>query len=240
MKYLQTILLILGVIRFSFCSGQQDNEKTFNQTYQVDSIPNLNEFNIYNDIEKRMDSIYSVYDFKMDSLFKADNTRSQNSFLYKKDFRNNRSRIFLSSYTNDKLDNGEFSKRESLPMPCDCYTGNDTLYVSMVIGFFGGEGFEIKLFDNKFQSAFFEYIDDVKPYKSNLSDTAYTGYVTANSKYQTLIVNEKPTFKSGQQLTGFLTFTSNDYYILRSDDKLDSTYVTGKLYFTCKTKQKIN
>src|SRR5688500_3781247 len=74
------------------------------------------------------------------------------------------------------------------------------------IGFFGGMGIEMKLFQNYFQSSYYLYIDDVKPYKYKLSDKDFTHELFLKSKFQSLILNEQPKFKSGQQITGYLTF----------------------------------
>lgn len=215
MKYLGFIITALpAIINLSSCSNIPQDENKFNKTYKAGSIPNLNDFNTYTEIEMSMDSINRA-----------------------RDFRNNRSRLFIKSYTNGKLDSNDFSRHESLAMPCECFAGNDTLYVQMDIGFFGGEGFAIKIFDDNFQSIYFVWTDDVKPYKSNLADTAFTDSPTVMSKFQSLTIDDKPTFKAGQQLTGLLTLTSNNYYQKMYGDDIDSTYVSGKIYFICKTKQ---
>ena len=157
---------------------------------------------------------------------------------YKQDsFRNNRGRIITNTYTNNSLVKNESAAYGSMAIPCDCVVEKDTVFVNMVIGFFGGFGYDIKIYKDSFQSSFFEYTDDVKPYKSNISDTAFTDFVTAKSKYQYLILDKTPAFQHGQQLTGLLTLTTNHYYNL-AGDKLDSTFVTGKVYFTCTTKRK--
>jgi hypothetical protein len=199
------------------CSAPQDNRKTYNQKYQVGTIPGMDSFNIYTAMEKSLDSIQVTY--KQDS------------------FRNNRGRIITNTYTNNELVKNESYKYGSVAMPCDCVVEKDTVFVNMAIGLFGGLGYDIKIYKDSFQSSFFEYTDDVKPYKSNSSDTAFTDFVAAKSKYQYLILDKNPAFQQGQQLTGMLTLTSNNYYNLVAD-KLNSTFVTGKLYFSCITKKK--
>lgn len=231
-------LTLILLVLLSCTPSNYDDGKTFNETYKVGRIPDLRAFETYDEIERSMDSINSDYDAVMDSLIKANNINKTFGLAGKRDFRNNRSRIFLESYTNNKLDSGDFSKRESLPMPCTCTISGDTVYVNMGIGFFGGTGFDIILFKNQFSSNYFVYTDDVKPFKSNLSDTSFTDFAVAHSKYQALILNQKPTFQPSQQLTGFLTFTTNKYYTHRWGNNLDTTHVTGKLYFTCNTKKK--
>jgi len=72
-------------------------------------------------------------------------------------------------------------------------------------------------------------------YKSNIADKTFSDMAKAKSKYQYLVLEQLPAFKTGQQLTGYLTLTSNQFYELIANDRLDSTYVTGRIYFTCNT-----
>jgi hypothetical protein len=202
------------------CNSKQenDNSRTYNATYQIASIPEMESFNTYTEIERIMDSSMNQF--------------SQN------DFSNNRSRIFIHTFINNKLQQGESTKYESLPMPCACYTEKDTIYVNITIGFFAGLGYNIKIYKDRFESNYFEYTDDVKPYKANITDSAFTDYLLAKSKDQYLILNKKPTFKLDEELIGFLTLTSNNYYSIGIGSSLDTSYVSGKLYFKCKVKQK--
>ncbi|MEO8404150.1 MAG: hypothetical protein ABI480_06130 [Chitinophagaceae bacterium] len=224
------LLIILTVFIFITCKTvRKDDGKTFNKTFVVGEIPDLNAFNTYNELEKGTDSIFSG----TDKEFKED--AGANKFIT--DFRNNRSRVFMDSDSNHRIYDGEKSLTTGMPMPCNCSTTNDSLFVQMVIGFFGGAGFEIALHKDTFLSDFFMYTDDVKPYKSNLQDTAFSSHAIAFSKYQYLLLDKLPTYKPDQQLTGYLTYTSNRFYE-RSGDTLDSTYVTGKIYFTCNVKER--
>lgn len=105
----------------------------------------------------------------------------------------------------------------------------------MSVGLFSGMAVEIVLFKNNFQSFYTESTDNFKSLKYNLRDTALMDEITLRSKFQGLVLNEKPSFKAGQQLTGYLTFTSPLYFSKQEvGEPLDSCYVTGKAYFTCK------
>jgi hypothetical protein len=216
------IFVLVSLLVCVSSKAQQDNGKTYHQSYTLDSIPGFHNFETYTDKEKQHDSIYSKYDYPG-----------------KSEFRNNRSRIFLNSYTNDKPDKIDSAFVKGFPTPCDCYTDNDSLFINMGAGFFGGLGFNIEIAGNDFLSDFYEYTDDVKPFKPNLADTIYDSYVVAKSKYQYLILSEKPNFKTGQQLSGYLTQTSNYYYEEVYANKIDTHYVISKIFFTCRTKEKI-
>jgi len=210
------IFITMVILLFS-CREQAINENIYSETYTVGKIPGLKSFETYNELDKRTEKILK----SVDSLNPSEA------------FGKNRSRIFMESYSNGKKAPQDSAFYQGLPTPCYFEMTGDTLVFRVGIGFFGGMGVEIAIFKNKFQSSYFLYTDDVKPYKYNLSED-FTNNIRLKSKYQTLILNEQPTFKAGQQLTGYLTFTSPVFFE-RSLQNLDSNYVKGKLYFTCLT-----
>ena len=53
-----------------------------------------------------------------------------------------------------------------------------------------------------------------------------------------LTLDKLPEFKPGQQLTGSLTYTTENYYAQSAGDKYNAIYVTGKLFFTCKIRER--
>ena len=142
----------------------------------------------------------------------------------------------MESFSNGQPSSQEKALYTGAPMPCQCDLNGDTIFISSIIGFFGGMGHGIKVFKDSFESYYILYIDDVKPYKHNLTDSVFTDNLSVLSKYQTLRLTEKPVFKSGQHLTGLLTFTSKDFYERPVGDKIDTNYVRGKMFFTCQVK----
>lgn len=210
-KYLQSIILSIALFGFFSSYGQEDSSRTFKQPYIVGSIPELKSFKKYTELEKRLD---------------------------KKDIRDNRGRIFLNLFINNEIIDVDSSFKTGFPTKCQCLIDNDTIFVNLGFGFFSGLGFNLEVFNDKFNGSFYQYTKDVKSYKSNLKDTSFYDYVVVENKYQYLIFSEKPTFLSGQKLTGYLTYTSNNYYQQNYDNQIDTNYVGGKLYFTCKTRLK--
>lgn len=213
----QISLLSAALILFVSCNSQNINDNGYNDSYIIGQIPDLKSFETYNEFDKRMDGV-------------------GNSLVGQGGFRKNRSRIFTQSFSNGKQSSQDSALYTGMPTPCYCSFDKDTLNVKVGIGFFGGMGFETKIFKNNFQSDYFLYIDDVKPYKYNLSDTDFTGSLYLKNKFQSLVLNEQPTFKAGQQLTGYLTFTSSNWYEKSFGDNIDTNYIKGRLYFTCLTK----
>ena len=219
-----------------FC--QQKTSLTYNSKYQIGKISDIESFKNLNEKEKFADSLFKSIDFVLDSIYKADTSKRLVDLSFKRDFINNRSRVYMNSYENNKITPIDSEFLLGLPTPCDCYIHNDSLTIKMGVGFFGGFGFNIQLSGSNFQSFFYNYIDDVKPYKLNLSDTTLENFIKVKSKYQSLIIDQKPTFKSGQQITGYFTFTSTNYFEQNGNKTFDSNYVNGKLFFTCKTRKK--
>jgi hypothetical protein len=213
----------LACIVLTFCKGPKpDDGKTHHATFETGTIPGLSQFERLNERELDFDSI-------MVKNVKAMGQPLNNT----NDFLHNRSRIYVDSDPHNKILGGDTGPdKPPIPMPCHCNLMGDTLQVSMILGFFGGVGFELRLYKDQFRSKFLLYTDDVKPFKAHLSDTAFTSELRAVSKFQYLLIDKKPTYKAGQQLTGYFTLTSNRFYEF-SGEKMDSSYVTAKIYFIC-------
>lgn len=219
MKIFKKLIVAFWLCGLTFCYGQEQSSQ-YNDTYKVGQIPDTNNFSKLNIDEIRMDSIIK-----------------ENTITGFGAFKINRSRIFADEFINEKKQLKDTSLNHGLAVPCQCYTKSDTLYIKMEIGFFGGFAFKIKIYGENFESGYLEYTDDVKPYKSNLNDTAFYSYAQVNNKFQYLIIQDKPTFTIGQQIMGLLTFTTNNYYEKTPPNSLNTIFLSGKIYFTCKTRE---
>lgn len=224
MKTQKVLFVFLFFITYFTCFGQENN------IYSIGKIPEMSSFLNINDIEKQMLPMFEEINFSSDSL-------NQNG-KFKKDFIHNRSRMFMNSYTDGKANPRDTSFHSGLPVPCTCTINHDSIFVYMNFGFFGGFGFDIIIAGNQFQSQFFEYTDDVKPYKLSMSDTLFSNFIKVDNVSQTLIFDKKPTFAIGQQITGYLTYSSSSYFEQITANSLENKYVSGSLYFTCKTRQR--
>jgi|GEM_PF-3573468 len=189
----------------------------YNPIYDIGEIPKLNGFQTYNTYEKTFDSIMAKEQSPLHDFFKY-----------------NRGRIFITNYENGKQKPVQKPFDLGDPVLCQCELHRDSLKISMATGFFGGFGFTINLNEDKFDLYYFEETDG-DYFKSKLTDTSFKRLVTVKSKFQSLLLDERPTMKEGQQLTGFATYTSAKYYTKGIRNMLDTAQVSGKFYFTCKT-----
>jgi hypothetical protein len=235
MKYFLLPILFTELILLS-CRGKKDDDRTFYVKYIIGTIPAINDFLKLNEREievgSGLDSLSGEYDKQFDSSSAGDNKAK---LMKTTKFRNNRARIFMDTYINGQLKPGDSIFYYGAPAICACGISNDTLIVRMAIGFFGGTAFTIKLHNNNFQSTIYNYTDDASLLKTDPADTAFHNEAIIYNKYQYLILDNGPTFKNEQQITGYLTYTSNTYYEKAYKNKLDSIYLKGKIYFTCNT-----
>lgn len=217
----QTFFILL-VLFFASCSGQH----TDNNSYQVGKIPDLASFETFNKSEKRLDSILkpNEYERRMDSIH-GDNTAEELNF------KSNHARMFVESFSN-----GKSASQDTIPALCFCNVYKDTMFIKFAVGLFGGMGAEVKILPNHFESNYFIYTGGATPYKYNLSDKQFTNQVKLKNKTQSLILSDEPSFKAGQQITGYLTFTTPFWYEKRSGNNIDTNYVKAKVYFTCECK----
>ena len=235
------VLLLLILVIFS-CHNMQNEKKKLNTNFQIGPIPNIEEFKIYDNTEIRMDNM----------AYRIGGPGPQG------DFRNNRSRIYINSFKNGKINeksynyiNPYFGKSVSIDTTiklnefhaafCNCFVHKDTLLITTHPGVFGVVGFDfrfnIEISDEDFQISFIEYSDGTKLFRSESTDTILNKYAVVKSKYQYLMLDKKPTYLSNQQINGYLTYTTNEYYVRDNTNILDTIYQTGKLYFTCKTRE---
>lgn len=232
MKFL--LILFFYVLFCYACKTQADNGKTYNETYTVSEIPDLNAFHTLTEYEKSIDSMYSSDDIIIARLISKDSSLKTKSLFKPSDFINNRGRIVITYYENGNVAERDSIFQKGLPTQCKCEIDRDSIFVSMAAGFFSGFGYTIMITKNSFNSNFFIAVNDIKPFKKNLADS-FTNELNIKSKYQYLVLDQRPSYQEGQQLTGYFTTTSENYYENSIGDTIDSNYVVGKIYFTCTT-----
>lgn len=245
MKRLHTIVLLSGILFWSVCYGQADTTvRGYHDTWVVKPIPDLNSFLKFNELELKLDSMENSLWLQLDSArSRGDSSKAPDGSGKQMLFKDNRGRMYVDFYKDGRLETGGDSLlRSGFGTRCYCMMNKDTVFIKMVMGFFGGFGFDIAIFENKFRSSYFSYADDALLYKISTADTVFRRSFMLPNKEQYLILKNKPSFKNGQQLTGYLVFTSADYY--EGDGNNNSVpvkmYVTGKLYFACNVREIIN
>lgn len=155
-------------------------------------------------------------------------------------FKNNRSRIYFDRVMNkgveEKIDS---SVVKELSLSCTCYLSKDTLKIHSGIGMMGGFGTYINVYQKQANSSFYIYTDDIKAYKSSLADTAFQNYALVSNQLSQLILDKKPNFEPGEQLSGLLSFKTLPIYERKDKDKLEQRTIEGRMHFTCKSRKKM-
>ena len=160
-------------------------------------------------------------------------------FKKRRDFKQNRSRVLLTENVNGKdtvVDKISFDGISSL---CECNIKDDTLFIQTAFGMhFAPRRVFVKVFKNNFQAFYHKHNDDYyKLFKVSLNSN-FTDKVNIDSKFQYLQFETQPDFELNQQLTGYLTFTSNYFYEkLLPSERLDKKFVIVKMKFTCTTQK---
>lgn len=179
--------------------------------------------------------MFNGYDDILDSTIAQYSSQRLGDALRKYDFTNNRGRIFLTAYENGKQERMDSIFKLGMGTPCSCLVNKDTIFINMGIGFFGGMALKMEITRKGFQSNYYEYMDSEEIYKLTPNGN-FINNIDVKNKYQYLILDKHPVFEDNQKLNGYLTFTTPDYYE-KSHEKLDTNYVSGKIYFTCITQK---
>jgi hypothetical protein len=153
-------------------------------------------------------------------------------------YKENRSRNILDVYKDGELISKTDDDKhiEAMGTQCSCNLKNDTITVKMSFWIFGGFAIQIKLMDNQFVGLY--SLDERRQYifKLKNSDELSTNIVIPLAEQQ-LLLDVKPMYKSGQQLNGYFSFNTEDYFELdvnSTSNSLDNLKTTGTTYFTCK------
>lgn len=187
-------------------SCSNDSKSTHNLNYEVCAIPEIEKFFELNEQEREI--------LKFHSSLNAHGS---------KDFGLNRSRVEIVSFNNDTT---------GFSAICDCYVSNDTIVFSTGTGFMGGLLFSGIITKDKFETEYYEYTDDSKPYKKSKNDD-FKSYISLPAKNQQLFLREEPKFRIGEQITGKVNFSSEEFYFKDYIDSLKLKKVDIKAFLTC-------
>ncbi len=187
--------------------------------YTIGEIPNL-----------KNNLIYSAEDTRMDSVMTYQSPETPK-------FSENFSRVTDSLYTNGYLDN----RIDTIVNRCYCEWENDT----MVLTFYSRSWDRITVLLHYDRFEFYTTrTTDFGGWQKDYNDTRLRD-ILVTSIHQSLQLDKSPSFTSKQQLTGCLTYTTQDYYAneenLYSKGKIPANCVKrrftyfqkGKIYFTC-------
>lgn len=244
---MKKLMVLLGIIMLvSFSNGQ----KIIN-TYTIGNIPKIERFEKLTEVEEAKE--------------KELDYQRKNGFKYLDSFRNeiipdsldsfektlqeiknwpsipeNRSRYFLTTYKNNlPIENLYYPRTIDLTTDCNCYVTNDTLNIKMGLNLMGFK-FTLKIFDERFTIHYREnFYFGKKAYKRHLSDTISTEEFNPDFKTAQLIFSKQPSYKIGEQLTGYLKLKTQDYYVQKENlSDSEKAYLKGEIYFTCKIREK--
>ena len=161
-------------------------------------------------------------------------------------FKDNRGRFDIDTYVNKIKDT---SSRNQMWTKTMCYLNSDsTIDIMTGNGIFGFESINIKIDKQHYYSKYYFDIGEEKIFKSSHSDSVLTNEIEVTNSVSSLKLNDNPTFESGEQLLGSLTFKTDDFlrdveydHLLSMDNYegnlFDEIYVAGTVFFTCKTKR---
>ncbi len=194
---LNTLALLLIPVDFYACTGKADRD---NSKYTIGTFEGSRDFSKLTSQELQLDSLLKVNPW------------------FTSGFKNNRSRIFLEEFQHDIKQHTDPVFAKGAPAPCMCFLDKDTINIKTWLGFFGGYVFLLKIYKDEFNLSYIPSMDE-SIYKADLSDTMFHHEVIVNSKLQKMVLLEKPDFRLNEQITGFVEFTTNGYYVKRMEER---------------------
>ena len=263
MRPCKATLVIFLTILSLYSAGQIGTNISYSDI-QIGVIPNLATFRHLTSYEIRLDSLMQVQNkrslkmmldgkafIKGTSQGLIDSAIQEQKVLSSIRYKENRSRYELQHYKNGRLlaKTENESVLDSAGTECSCILDGDTLKVRMGIWVFDGFAFPIDIVANRFTSSYLVDEHKRKIFKLSNGDSL-TDNILVPIVAQQLTLDSLPTFKVGQQLTGYFTFTTTNY--LRAadfeewaakdeynDKDMDTMRTKGVISFTCKVRQKL-
>lgn len=251
------VIILIFFVCYTSCNGQDK----FNIEYNVGTIPNIFKFEKMTQNEIRIDKLMNKHHTEslqcmldgtafIEGVSEKD---KQKAIEYEKikfqRYKDNRSRYYLDLFINDKKDDKHFEDIDTLATECGCYLSGDTIKVKMGIWVFGGFAFSIDLTKNKFTSKYWEDTHKQPIYKTNLTDSSLVDNIFIGNEEQSLLLNSNPTFTLNENILGYLTFKTKNYYRtseyesglakdVYNGKSMDKLNMAGSLYFKCKVRKK--
>ena len=155
-------------------------------------------------------------------------------------YKDNRSRYYLTPYTNGIPEKGTFLglDADTVTTDCDCILTGDTLNIKMGIWVFGGFAINLQLTGNRFRSIYWEDTHEQKVYRNHPGDTVLADNIQVENAASALVLERKPEYKLGENLLGYFTFTTAGYYKLHYGEgpatgPFDKLKLSGSLHFKC-------
>ena len=247
MKIFKLFILISLIPIIGMGQGQKE--------YQVGEIDNWTPFTVLTELEmkhhlinersyKRRDSSY-----KSNKLYLPTVSEDKKKTMYEQElkqrvnYKENHSRYFVESLSNDSLVDKTYDLPYTLSTPCSCEINKDTLQINMGMCFFGGSFYKIKMYGKTYELTYIEDTHKIKAFKYTASDSTFVGEVVLSVRNADLQFSDQITFDLNQQLNGYLKFESpvyyEDTYLGENPDKqeLNENFTRGKIYFTCTTRK---
>lgn len=203
------ITIFICVFFFIACSMLNETQSRF-EKYKIGQFEGYSDFFILSEKEMELTKQGQVFSSRSNS---------------------NRARFGLFEPTDSTPKVIKSINENVLPMPCNGKLIEDTLRITIAMGLFGGIGCQIDVVKDKFNSSFIEWSDH-PAFKTSLNSPLVSSVLIPYSK-QRLILDKQVSFEKGQQITGYLDFTSEKYYHKVTQVDIDSTSHRIVAQFTC-------
>lgn len=250
-------LVLLTLLCFNYSSGQQK----YNPEYSIAPIPQISRFEEMTQNETRIDTLMARHNKEklqrmldgtafIEGVSAEDRQKAiEYQTIHYQRYKDNRSRYYLDLIVNDKKSYTSVEDRDTLTTECSCYLSGDTIKVKMGIWVFGGFAISIDITKKKFTSSYWEDTHKQPIYKANLTDSSLVDNILVENETQSLILESRPAFKPDENIFGYLTFATNNYYRTSeyesglapdnySQKTMDKINRVGSLYFKCKLREK--
>ncbi len=220
-----SIFLTLTIHGFS-----QKSNLSFDK-YNIGIFSGLSDFQQLDSIEKEQQKHKLDYLKELPDSSNLDSTE-KNALDYVSSLFNDRARLFIRDLA---LDTSQSRPLKYFNATSQCLFSDDTLRISMGVGFFANMGALLLIHKDKYELVFFQDADHTKVFKQSLSDHEFKSVIDVATKEKKLTLTKKPEFKNNEIIVGHYEFSTLPFYEKEGEKLVKREYsITGTFQCTVK------
>ncbi|MCR6637559.1 MAG: hypothetical protein NVV82_00780 [Sporocytophaga sp.] len=230
MKFFTCTQIIFGILLAVVCEAQTLDTISRNKTYVIGPMPEFNEIMKLNKEDSKLEKNGKKVHQHILKLHNEKGTR-YNGPRY--NYSNNRARITLETFRNGHLSEKDNNAKDAA-MHCECeLENNEKITIKIGFGLSAAFAYNLTIEGDSFETHYIPLYFGTPKFKNDLKDPIMVSSIVTLSQNQYMILDQKPTFRENQQISGYITFSSYNFYEHTSPEIFDTLRINAKAHFTC-------
>jgi hypothetical protein len=236
MKFFTSTPIIFGILLATVCEAQTIDSISYNKNYIIGPVPRFNEIMKFNKEDSKLEKNGKKLHQHILKLHHEQGTK-YNGPRY--DYTKNRARVTLETFRNGHLSEKDNNANQAA-MHCECeLENNERIVLKIGFGLAASFAYNLTIEGDSFETHYIPLYFGTPKYTKDLKDSIMVSNLVTLSQTQYMILDQRPTFRANQQIKGYITFSSYDFYEKTSSETFDTLRINAKAHFTCNVFKRI-